>query len=122
MKAITRKKLMELGATSYQATMVTKDVKVVRKLKRQNVYSSVDVLRSCDSLSSNEKLRAATRAALENLLTELLSIESYLKDIEYTQEELSQWINSAQSQINPLVIKATTENVVSFDKWKKARA
>ncbi len=119
MRVITRKKLIQLGATSYQAKLVTKNLKVVRKEGRSNLYSASEVLSGCAALLNNKRVKKTTRDAISELFEKIDEIYDYLKKEEITQAQ-------ANESIKELLIEAakyqSTPTVVSLDTWRKARA
>lgn len=90
MKTITRKQLVELGASKYQAELVTKSLTPVRKQGSANVYELFAVSESCRGLLENKRLKEATRNAIQSLRWSVLSFAEQLQDAPFGMSGLEQ--------------------------------
>lgn len=80
MKTVTRKQLMGMGASSYQAELVTKTIKPVQKQGRTNIYDLFIVSDRASELMENQRLRESTRKALKALRWEILALSETTHD------------------------------------------
>lgn len=128
MKTATRKQLVEMGASKYQAKIVTKTLQPVQKQGRANVYDLFAVSDRCRELMENQRLRALTRNALKTLRWEILALAETIQDapfgmtgveqIEYV-EQLSRRSEAlfAEAQAQEHQIKRN-QKVLSVENWK----
>lgn len=80
MKTVTRKQLMGMGASSYQAKLVTKTIKPIQKQGRTNIYDLFIVSDRASELMENQCLRESTRNALKALRWEILALAETTHD------------------------------------------
>lgn len=80
MKTVTRRQLRDLGANGYQATLMTKDVSPICQQGRTNVYSLFSVSDRIRNLLENNRIRIATRDALQAIRWELLALAGQIQD------------------------------------------
>ncbi|MBD2068911.1 hypothetical protein H6F93_15510 [Leptolyngbya sp. FACHB-671] len=90
MKTITRKQLVDLGASKYQAELVTKSLTPLRKQGRANVYDLFAASDRCKELIENKRLKEATRNAIQSLRWAILSLAEQIQDAPFGMSGLEQ--------------------------------
>lgn len=90
MKTVTRKQLVELGASKYQAELVTKPLAPLRKQKSANVYDLFAVSDRCKDLLENKRLKEATRHAIQSLRWAILSFAEQIQDAPFGMSGIEQ--------------------------------
>lgn len=90
MKTVTRKQLVELGASPYQSQLVTKLVTPVRKQGRANIYELFAVSDRCKALLENSRLKVTTRTAIQSLRWAILSLAEQIQDAPFGMSGIEQ--------------------------------
>lgn len=90
MKTVTRKQLIELGASKYQAELVTKPLTPIRKQASANVYDLFAVSDRCKEVIETKRVKVATRTAIESLRWALLSFAEQIQDAPFGMSGLEQ--------------------------------
>lgn len=90
MKTVTRKQLIEMGATKYQAELVTKALTPIRKQGSTNVYDLFAVSDRCKGLIENKRAKATTRNAIQSLRWAILSLAEQIQDAPFGMSGLEQ--------------------------------
>lgn len=96
MKTVTRKQLVELGASPYQAQLVTKSLTPIRKQGRANIYELFAVSDRCKALLENSRLKATTRTAIQSLRWAILSLAEQIQDAPFGMSGIEQ-LNYAET-------------------------
>lgn len=108
MKTITRKQLIQLGASKYQARLVTKPLMPIKKQRNTNIYDLFIVSDRCRELIDNTHLRLATLNAIKSLRWSILEFAETLNDAPFGMSILER-INCAETleaQVNNLTKQA----------------
>jgi hypothetical protein len=90
MKTVTRKQLISLGASQYQADLMTKSLTLVCKQGRSNVYNLFAVSDRIRILLDNPRLKSATRDAIQAVRWELLALAEQIQDAPFGMSVLAQ--------------------------------
>ena len=90
MKTITRKQLVELGASKYQAELVTRSLTPICKQSSANVYNLLTVSDRCKELIDNTRCKQATRNAIQSLRWAILSLAEQIQDAPFGMSGLEQ--------------------------------
>ncbi|MEP1079575.1 hypothetical protein NDI52_29640 [Leptolyngbya sp. PL-A3] len=90
MKTITRKQLIEFGASKYQAELVTKSLAPLRKQGSANVYDLFMVSDRCKELLENKRLKESTRNAIKSLRWSILALAEQIQDAPFGMSGLEQ--------------------------------
>ncbi|MBM0744283.1 hypothetical protein JOY44_22165 [Phormidium sp. CLA17] len=90
MKTVTRKQLVELGASKYQANLVTKPLIPLRKQGSANVYDLFAVSDRCKDLLENKRLKEATCTAIQSLRWAILSLAEQIQDAPFGMSGIEQ--------------------------------
>lgn len=90
MKTVTRKQLVELGASKYQAELVTKPLSPIRKQRSANVYDLFAVSDRCKDLLENKRLKETTRQAIQSLRWAILSFAEQIQDAPFGMSGIEQ--------------------------------
>lgn len=90
MKTIIRKQLIELGASKYQAELVTKTIIPIRRQGNANVYDLFAVSDRCKELTENKRLKEATRNTIQSLRWAVLSLGDQIQDAPFGMSGLEQ--------------------------------
>lgn len=90
MKTVTRKQLVELGASKYQADLVTRTLTPLRKQGSTNVYDLFAVSDRCKDLLENKRLKEATRTAIQSLRWAILSLAEQIQDAPFGMSGIEQ--------------------------------
>lgn len=90
MKTLTRKQLIEKGASKYQVDRITKTLQPVRQQGRTNVYDLFAVSTRCRELVENKRLRKLTRDALQALRWKILEFAEAIQDAPFGMTVLEQ--------------------------------
>lgn len=90
MKTVTRKQLIGLGASKYQAELVTKPLTPIRKQGSANVYDLFAVSDRCKEVIETKRVKVATRTAIESLRWALLSFAEQIQDAPFGMSGLEQ--------------------------------
>ncbi len=69
----SRKQLKSYGATSYQAKIITENLKPISKFNQANIYSLREVIRSIKQYLERTKITKNTKQSLIKLLTLLIN-------------------------------------------------
>ena len=69
----TRKQLIGYGATSYQAKIVTENLKPISKSNQTNIYSLGEVIGSMEEYLQRPKINKQTQQSLITLLSVLIN-------------------------------------------------
>ena len=111
MKTITRKQLVSLGVSKYQAELVTKTLTPLRKQGSANVYDLFAVSDRCRERIENKRLKEATRTALQALRWELLALAEQIQDAPFGMTGLQQLecAESLGSRADALFAQAQTK-------------
>lgn len=90
MKTVTRRQLQELGASKYQADLITKSLIPVRQQGRAKVYDLFAVSDRIRALLENKRIKITTRDALQAIRWELLSLAEQIQDAPFGMSVLEQ--------------------------------
>jgi hypothetical protein len=90
MKTVTRKQLIGLGASKYQADLITKSLTPVCKQGRSKVYDLFSVSDRIRMLLDNPRLKSTTRDAIQALRWELLALAEQIQDAPFGMGVLAQ--------------------------------
>lgn len=130
MKTITRKQLVEMGASKYQTEMITKTLQSLRKQGRAYVYDLFTVSDRCRELRENVRLRESTRNAIKALRWQLLAFAETVQDAPFGMTTLEQieYAEQLGRRSETLFAEANTQErqvkrkrkVVAMENWKHA--
>ncbi|QHV00395.1 hypothetical protein BWK47_09835 [Synechocystis sp. CACIAM 05] len=99
LELITRKQLLELGLTSYQAQRITKELKPISKTKRGKNYNIQEVILSINTLLENKRIQKRTRTSLKKVIDILIPTLDNIIPISFTQENTSELQQLAQQAL-----------------------
>lgn len=105
LELITRKQLLELGLTNYQAQQITKNLKPVLKIKRSNNYGVQEVIIEIKKSLENNRIKTKTRESFENVIGILIPTLDNIIPITFDQQNVSELGQLAQE------VLATTREV-----------
>lgn len=90
MKTVTKRQLIDLGATKYQADLMTKSLAPLCKQGRSNIYDLFAVSDRIRVLLDSPRLKSATRDAIQGVRWELLALAEQIQDAPFGMSVLSQ--------------------------------
>lgn len=90
MKTVTRKQLKDLGASQYQAELMTKSLTPLCRQGRSNVYDLFAVSDHIRMLLENSRIKTTTRDALQAVRWELLALVEQIQDAPFGMSVLDQ--------------------------------
>jgi hypothetical protein len=105
---ITRHQLMGFGATQHQATEITKALTAVGKQGRSNLYRLSKVLEAIATRLSNNRIRTATRTALDKLQSKLNGLTADVVSVPFgaPEDDMSDAVKQLmRSASNPKTLK-----------------
>jgi hypothetical protein len=132
MKTLTRKQVIDLGASKYQAELVTKGLQPVQKQGRAYVFDLFAVSDRCRELINNGRQKASTCEALTALRWEILRFAGAVQDASFGMSVLEQieYAEGLGDRAEALLAEARAQKqqikrrrkMVTIEDWKHVRA